>query len=843
MSVRHHAGDAPTSTYRLQVRAEFDLDAAAAVVPYLRDLGVGWAYLSPILQAAEGSPHGYDVVDPTRVDEARGGADGLARFSAAARTAGLGILVDIVPNHQGVATPAENPWWWDVLTYGEASRHARAFDIDWLYGGGRVRLPVLGGELDDVITRGEITVAPPAGGAFVSPEGVFVSPEGVFVSPEGALAPFGTATYFDLTLPLAPGTAPQQATTDAAIVRDVLARQHWELGFWRREAQLLNYRRFFTVTSLAGVRVEDPAVFDASHVEVTRWIREGLVDGLRIDHPDGLADPGSYLDRLRSLFDAPSAETSAPSGGMNAPSAVGTGYVVVEKILEPGEELPGWWRTDGTTGYDALGEIDRVLTDPGGERPLTVADAFARGAAVDWHALIADTKRTVADTSQAAEVGRIIREIPDGQGSAFDDDEEAREAIAELLAAFGVYRAYLPTGAEHVRVAVAEASARRPDLEGPLAAAARLIRSEPSGDFARRFMQTTGPIMAKGVEDRAFYRFGRLTSLTEVGGDPSQFSLAPREFHESFVRRQASWPHAMTTLTTHDTKRSEDVRARLAVLAETGDLWWHALRELRAIAATGDGALDNVLWQAVVGAWSDDPALSERLHAYAEKAARESAVGTSWEEPEPAFEARVRTLVDAAFGPAREVVERVVAEIGAPGRVNALSAKLLQLAGPGVPDVYQGTELWDLSLVDPDNRRPVDYDARRALLRRIDDGWMPQVEATGADAGAAKLLLVSRALRLRRDRPELFTRYTPLEIVGAAAAHALAFDRGGAIAVATRLPVGLAARGGWGDAAVMLPGGAAARWRDELTGRVVAGGAAPLVDLLGDYPVALLTRS
>ena len=298
----------------------------------------------------------------------------------------------------------------------------------------------------------------------------------------------------------------------------------------------------------------------------------------------------------------------------------------------------------------------------------------------------------------------------------------------------------------------------------------------------------------------------------------------------------------MTTLTTHDTKRSEDVRARLAVLAEKAEMWAQALRDLRAIAATGDGALDNLLWQAVVGAWSDDPALPERLHAYAEKAARESAVGTSWEDPEPVFEERVAALIDAAFGPAREIVERVVAAIAAPGRVNALSAKLLQLAGPGVPDVYQGTELWDLSLVDPDNRRPVDYDARRALLQRIDGGWMPDVEATGDDAGAAKLLLVSRVLRLRRDRPELFTRYTPLENVGAAASHALAFDRGGAIAVATRLPVGLAARGGWQDAAVMFPGGDAARWRDALTGRVVAGGVAPLATVLADYPVALLTR-
>ena len=783
----------PTSTYRLQVRAEFDLDAAAEVTGYLHDLGVGWAYLSPILQAGAGSAHGYDVVDPTRIDADRGGPEALERFVAAARAAGLGILIDIVPNHQGVADPQANPWWWDVLGRGEASPCAASFDIDWAFGQGRVNLPVLGAELDEVIAAGDITVAPPADDA-----------------------EFGTAAYFDLVVPLAPGTAPLHPTADAAAVRDVLARQHWRLVFWRRTEDALNYRRFFTVTSLAGVRVELPEVFAASHVEIARWFREGLVDGLRIDHPDGLADPGGYLDALASV--------------------TGGAYTVVEKILETGETLPGWWATDGTTGYDALGEIDRVLTDPAGVLPLTFLDAELRAAPADWREMIAGTKRDIADTSQRAEVRRIVHAIPDGAGGAFDDDEQAHDAIAELLAAFEVYRAYLPAGESHVRAAVAEASARRPDLAGPIGSVASLILREPSGEFARRFMQTTGPVMAKGVEDRAFYRYSRLTSLNEVGGDPSRFALAPAQLHEAFARREASWPAALTALTTHDTKRSEDVRARIAVLAEVPMRWGQVLRELRAIASTGDGPLDGLLWQAIVGAWSSDAALSDRLRAYAEKAAREGAIGTSWEDPDAAFEARVSALVDAAFGPARPVVEGFVAEISAPGRSNSLSAKLLQLAGPGVPDVYQGTELWDLSLVDPDNRRPVDYAARRALLARIDGGWHPPVD----ESGAAKLLVVSRTLRLRRDRPELFARYTPLETVGAARDHAVAFDRGGAIAIATRLPVSLAAEGGWGDAAVMLPAGV---WRDAFTGRTIDGGAASLAALLADYPVALLTAA
>lgn len=799
--MRDDSRGAPASTYRLQVRASFDLDAAAAVTGYLHDLGVDWAYLSPILQAAAGSDHGYDVVDPTRVDADRGGAAGLSRFVAAARDAGLGILVDIVPNHQGVADPAENPWWSDVLTHGRRSAHAAAFDIDWEHGAERVVLPVLGGTLDEVLGRREIEVAPPAG------------------DDDG----FGTARYHDLVLPLAPGTAPLHATTDRLAVRDVLERQHWRVTSWRRDAEELNYRRFFTVTSLAGVRVELPEVFAASHVEILRWVRDGLVDGLRIDHPDGLADPGGYLDALAGAV-AGARDGRSAERGCAVP-------VYVEKILEPGEELPGWWAADGTTGYDALGEIDRVLVDPAGARALTALDERLRGGPVDWHDMIAGTKREIADTSQAAEVGRLIRCLPDAVRADLGDDR-ARDAFAELLAAFPVYRAYLPAGREVLTDAVATASARRPDLADALAVLAELV-ADADAELSRRFMQTTGPVTAKGVEDRAFYRYTRLTSLTEVGGDPSWFALDVAGLHAAFARRQASWPHALTALTTHDTKRSEDVRARLSVLAEIPDRWAEALGALRATASTGDGPLDALLWQAVIGAWSDDPALPERLHGYAEKAAREGGVGTSWTDPDEAFEARVHGLVDAAFASARPTVEALVAEVVDAGRSNSLSAKLLQLAGPGVPDVYQGTELWDLSLVDPDNRRPVDFAGRRDVLARLDEGWMPPVEGTGA----AKLLVVSRTLRLRRDRPDLFTRYTPLPVVGAASAHAVAFDRGGAIAVATRLPVGLAARGGWGDTAVLLPAG---HWRDAFTGRELAGGAAPLAIVLADLPVALL---
>ncbi|MFJ6678354.1 malto-oligosyltrehalose synthase [Microbacterium sp. NPDC091382] len=764
----------PRSTYRLQIRAGFDLDAAAELTDYLRDLGVDWAYLSPILAATSGSDHGYDVVDPTVVDPERGGPEGLSRFAAAAREAGLGVLIDIVPNHQGVSDPRQNPWWRDVLRQGQASPHAAAFDVNWALGG-RLRLPVLGSELDAAIDAGEITVDTDA----------------------------GVVRYFDHEFPLADGTGEGD-------VRDVLQRQHYELLFWRRGDAELNYRRFFAVTTLAGVRVEDPAVFDASHGEIVRWIDEGLADGLRVDHPDGLADPGGYLDLLAD--------------------ATGGAYVLVEKILEHGEELPSWWATEGTTGYDAMAVLDRVLIDPAGEAGLTALDTQLRGGdAADYADMMHEAKLSWATDGLHAEVLRLAALVPVGERGGAPDDQWL-DALAEMLAAFPVYRAYLPAGAEEVHSAVALASSRRPELADAFATIAGRLVTGPDSEFTRRFMQSTGPVMAKGVEDTTFYRWTRLGTLTEVGGDPTEFAVDVDGFHAASAHRQASWPAAMTSLSTHDTKRSEDVRTRLSVLAEMPERWAEVLGELRAVASTGDGPFDNLLWQAIIGAW---PASRERLHAYAEKASREAGNSTTWSDPDEAFEEKMHRLVDAAFGDARWLVEGFVDEITPLGRSNSLSLKLLQLTGPGVPDVYQGTELWDHSLVDPDNRREVDFAERRRLLARLDEGWMPPVDASGA----AKLLVVSRALRLKRDHPELFTRYTPTTVVGAAADHAVAFDRGGVVAVATRLPAGLVDRGGWGDAELLTHVGPTV---DVLTGRRFEGGRLRLADLLDTYPVALL---
>jgi (1->4)-alpha-D-glucan 1-alpha-D-glucosylmutase len=791
----------PRSTYRLQIRQGFDLDAAASVAPYLRELGASWAYLSPLLQATTGSDHGYDVVDPRRVDPARGGRAGLERFAAAARAEGLGILIDTVPNHMGISQPAQNPWWWDVLANGRGSRYAEAFDIDWDYGVGKVRVPILGADIDAVIEAGDVRIDPGA----------------------TDLAPHGVARFYDEhVLPLSSGSVPSLvaesavALEDADTIRRILSAQHWEAMFWRREAAELNYRRFFAVTTLAGVRVEVPWVFEETHAELLGWVRDGLADGLRIDHPDGLLDPGGYLERLaRGLRDA--------AGSGSDP------YVLVEKILESGEQLPAWWETDGTTGYDALAEFDRVLIDPAGRAVLDALDArLSGGASTDYHELVHTTKRMIADTIQQAEIARLVRELP------FPVDG-AEDALAELLACFPVYRSYLPAGREHLEVAAEAARAHRADLTEAIDRLVPVL-ADPAQPVARRFQQTTGPVMAKGVEDTAFYRHTRLGSLTEVGGDPSVFSLGVEDFHRAQSARQASWPIAMTTLSTHDTKRGEDVRARLDVLSEIPDRWAGLLGELTDRASSGHGPFDSLLYQAVIGSW---PASRERLHAYAEKAAREAAEATGWWDPEPAFEERMHAVVDAVFDDhdLARTIGAFVDDISLAGWSNSLAAKLLQLTGPGVPDVYQGSELWETSLVDPDNRREVDFADRRARLAEIDaafaQGSLPAIDATGA----AKLLLTSRALRLRRDHPEIFTRYTPMSVVGPAEDHAIAFDRGGALTVATRLPVGLRAAGGWHDTVLLRHPGATV---DALTGRTFEGSAILMRELLSIYPVALL---
>jgi (1->4)-alpha-D-glucan 1-alpha-D-glucosylmutase len=720
----------PSSTYRLQLRPSFDLDAAAGIVDYLARLGVGAVYTSPLLAAAPGSTHGYDVVDPTRVNPELGGDEARSRLVATVRRAGLGLVVDIVPNHMSVAVPRANPWWWDVLSHGRESRYAKYFDIDWSRE--PVLLPVLG---DD-------------------------------------------------------GAKPGAEYPDSP---------HYRLVSWRRGNAELNYRRFFDVTTLAAVRVEDPEVFAATHALLLRWVRDGEVDGLRVDHPDGLADPGGYLRRLREGADC---------------------WLVVEKILAPGEEMPASWPVHGTTGYDALRQLGGVFVDPAGEGPIT-AFAAELGVPTDFVAVERESRRLVASTLLVAEIRRI----------AGLSGELTERAVAELMVAFPVYRSYLPEGLGYWTEAVSQVH----DVD--VSTVDKLVRAEPDGELAARIQQTTAMVVAKGTEDTAFYRYTRFIALNEVGGAPNRFGASVSELHAAASARDSAWPAGMTALSTHDTKRSEDVRARLAVLSELPGEWAGAVRRWTERRGLSEPSLNLLAWQSLVGAW---PITAERLMSYVDKAAKEAKLRTSWVDHDEEFEAEVAgwpaaVLEDSELaGDVAAFVER----IRPAGWSNSLGQKLIQLAGPGVPDVYQGTELWDLSLVDPDNRRPVDFALRAELLARLESGWLPEID----ESGAAKMHVVRQVLRLRRERAELFTGYRPLRAEGPAAEHLFAFARGPRarlVAAATRLPVGLAASGGWRDTVLMLPAGSEP-WTNLLTGQTVHSG--PVGELLGGYPVALLLR-
>ena len=753
----------PTSTYRMQVRPSLTLADAAALGDYLAELGVDAVYLSPILTATGGSDHGYDCTDPTTIDPARGGEEGWRELLRSCRRNRLQVVVDIVPNHLGIAVPAENPAWWDVLRLGRDSAYADWFDIDWERA--PILVPILGDDgLDSVrISDGEVR-------------------------------------YHEHRFPLAPGS-----WQEGDELAEVLGRQHYRLAHWRTGDEELNYRRFFTVTTLAGVRQEDPAVFDATHDRIRPWVTEDGVTGLRIDHPDGLTDPGGYLARLR--------ETSGPDT-----------WIVAEKILEPGERLPREWPIAGTTGYDAMTEVNQVFVDPDAEPEFTEFYRSVVGDDRDFAAHVLQGKERAATELLTAELDRLVRLVPETAGV---DGEQVRRGLVALTANFPVYRSYLPIGRDHLDAAVAAARAADPEL-GPVLDAVLPTLTDPESELCRRFQQFTGAVMAKGVEDTAYYRYSRFIALNEVGGDPARFGLRLADFHTLQEKRQELAPQSMTALSTHDTKRGEDVRARLAVLSEVGELARDWLRAFIDAAGVPDRAYASLLAQTFAGAGLIE---RERMHAYAEKAMREAAVETGWTDQNADFEAAVHAAVDRVYDDTDlgDALHRLLSQLEQPGWSNALGQKLVQLTMAGVPDVYQGTELWDDSLVDPDNRRRVDFEARRELLELSEP---PVVD----DTGRAKFWVVRHALRLRRSRPDLFTGYRPVSAEGPAARHLLGFDRGGAITLATRLPYTLSAsEDGWNDTTVELPDACV----DVLTGTRHSGRTA-VAEVFHHYPVALL---
>jgi (1->4)-alpha-D-glucan 1-alpha-D-glucosylmutase len=764
VSAQARTAKVPSATYRLQITPDFTLSDAAQIADYLHALGVSHVYTSPLLRAAAGSQHGYDVVGHDGVGEAIGGEAGRLELVQAAKREGLGVVVDIVPNHVGVADASENAQWWDVLKFGQSSQFAPWFDVEWAMG--RILLPVLGDDAD-------------------------LSQDLKIESDE--------LRYYEHRFPIAPGT--MSLGDSPKLVHD---RQHYRLAPWREANDHQSYRRFFAVSTLAGLRVEDPDVFQATHRLFAQWVADGEVDGLRVDHPDGLADPLQYLIRLSEA----------------APNA----WIVVEKILEAGERLPESWPVDGTTGYDALAEVGALLVDPAGSEQMTALDARISGPST-WAQYVEDGKRGVATGILHAEVLRLARLAP--------SVPKAADALAELAIAFPVYRSYLPEGAEPLEAAVATAKSRRPELSDALDALLPRLR-DPADEMCVRFQQTTGPIMAKGVEDTAYYRYARLIALNEVGGEPGAFGSSLAQFHSQMTRRQSIAARSMTTLSTHDTKRSEDVRARIAVLAEMPGEWAGIVGQLMDLAPVPDPAFGHLLWQTLVGIGGPRDGTRDRMHEYVVKAMREESTGTDWADPNEEFEAAIHSALDAAYDDQsiRSLLSELTKRIDEAAWANALSQKLIQLTMPGAPDIYQGTELWDDSLVDPDNRRPVDYARRRAMLADLDAaGTPPPVDGTGA----AKLWLVHHALIARRSRPETFVGYEPLSS-DASGEHLVAFDRGGSITVATRLPLALAQAGGWGDATLALPSG---NWVDRLTGRAWSG-SPRISELLSTYPVALL---
>jgi (1->4)-alpha-D-glucan 1-alpha-D-glucosylmutase len=892
----------PLATYRLQLHPGFDFDAAAAVVGYLADLGVSHVHVSPVLQAAPGSTHGYDVVDHSRVSDDLGGAAGHARLVAALAAAGLGQVLDIVPNHMAIGTPA-NRWWWDVLEHGPSSPWAGHFDVTWDPPEEKLRntvlLPVLGDHYGRVLDRGEVGVER-RGATFTVryfDQVLPVSPRSLAGLLDTAAAAAGdddlafVAAAYRRLPPAArtdaasvaerhrdtgvlrrqlarlvderPATAAAVDAALGALVADVdaldafLEAQNYRIAYWRTAERELGYRRFFDIDTLVGLRVEDPEVFADTHELVLRWVRDGVVDGLRVDHPDGLRDPEQYADRL-----------ARATGGV---------WTVVEKILEPGEELPEGWPVAGTTGYDRMAIIGGLFLDPASEAPLTTAYGELTGAGTDPAVVVADAKGQAVRQLLAADVGRLtalLVEVCEGRRQQRDRTRhELHEAVQELVAAFPVYRTYVRAEAGVVRredearvaAAVAAAGARRPDVDPDLLAfladllLLRLPDRRPAEDeWVMRFQQLTGPAMAKGVEDTAFYRFTRLGAQNEVGGSLDRFGVRVDEFHAANARAHDRWPATMTALSTHDTKRSADVRARLALLSEIPGAWAEACgRWMTASARHWPGGdpdrhAQHLLFQTLVGAW---PLPGDRAVAYLAKATREAKLRTSWTQPDPAYD-EARDAFVAAVAADEELAADIagfVAPLVAPGRAVALAQALVQLTVPGVPDTYQGTELWDLSLVDPDNRRPVDFARRRALVAEVAAGLAPEDLLARADDGLPKLAVVRAALHLRRRRPAVFGAgaagaYLPLAVTGPAAAHAVAYARGeapdGAVAVVVpRLVLGLAARpGGWDGTTVDLPPGP---WTDVVTGARVAAGGGPVAvaDLLARFPVALLERT
>ena len=874
------------ASYRVQLTPRFRFDDAVDILPYLDDLGITDLYVSPILQATRGSRHGYDVTDPTRIREELGGRDGLLRLSEALGRHRMNLLLDLVPNH--MAASVENPWWKDVLAYGPRADHARAFDIDWTRGPrGRLVLPLLTGSLKDALDRGALQLVPSGKGLSLAIEHLRLP-----LSPRSIdfLGAWATATQEGQRTPKALREAAERANERAGtaegrrLFAGILARQPYALAGWREGSHRVNYRRFFALNDLVGIRSEDPWVFEETHRLVLDLVAGGHVAGLRIDQIDGLANPAAYLARLRRNV---SSESHA-----NPP------WTIVEKILAARETLPTGWAVDGTTGYDFLADSGALFLDPEG-----------------YDLLLADYRRWTGQSGNLAEVGRVaerevigdlfraeMRVLVDlltrihGSGRRIDSQALTR-ALVELTACLPVYRTYVRDGhmspqdrrilEEGFRLArkfLPERAAERPAFEFLRSV---LLGSRPTRDegarkeFVRRWQQLSGAVMAKGVEDTAFYRFNPLVSLNVVGGDPRDRELrfGTDAFHRSMRSRLRHSPRTLNATSTHDTKRSEDVRMRVHALTDMPDEWelrirrWHRLNRSHQSLVGGRRVPDRneelLLYQSLLGSWpldaSEREVFASRIRDYVVKAAREAKVHTRWRRPNEAHEAALVRFADGCTRAdpdgrfARDFLpfQRRVAFLGA---LRSLALLTVKIATPGIPDFYQGTELWDLSLVDPDNRRRVDFPRRAALLRSLP---LPPTEEDASALltqwrdGRVKLHAMRTGLALRGRAAWLFLRgsYLPLRVVGSDRVLAFARRFGDAWVVATAVlshprlypaPTRLAFRPFAGPARILLPSAAPDLWSPVYTGGDLqaseAGGSRGLLlrDVFGRWPAALL---
>jgi (1->4)-alpha-D-glucan 1-alpha-D-glucosylmutase len=913
----------PRATYRLQLTKDFGFAAAARLAPYLAALGVSHLYASPYLKARPGSTHGYDIVDHNALNPELGSEDDFRAMVDALKANGLGQVLDFVPNHMGVGG-ADNVWWLDVLEWGPDSARAGYFDIDWEPGArylqGKLLTPFLGKQYGQVLEEGglELRFDADAGSFAVWAYGTHKLPvcpldyDRILGDAHPELERLGDAfaglpshrpnvvrRANDLKGELAGLAAARPDVADAVLqavgsfnanadrLHGLIQRQHWRPAYFQVAADDINYRRFFNINELAGLRMEQPELFDLTHRFVLEKIGDGTLDGLRIDHIDGLLDPKGYCTRLR-------AKAARPF------------YLVVEKILARHEHLREDWPIEGTTGYEFANLVGGLFVDPAGEAAFSRFYREFTGQRRAFEDIVRECKILIMDTEMASELnvlardaGRIARS--NRRTSDFTDNI-LHVALREIVARFPVYRTYIdgttPSEADRRDIDWAIAQARRAE-HAPDASVfdflhdlltADLVEKPKSGysrhavvRFAMKVQQYSGPVMAKGLEDTAFYRYNRLVSLNEVGGHPDLFGVAVSAFHRANAERARRWPHAMLGTSTHDTKRGEDTRARLNVLSEIPEEWERQVQAWSRIVRARRGDVEStappdhndeyLLYQLLVGAWpvefvGVDALDSEALGAFANrvegaliKSVREAKVHSSWAAPNDAYEeplkSFLRDCLDASrSNPFLESFRAFEIRIARLGMLNGLAQTLLKLTVPGVPDLYQGTELWDLSLVDPDNRRPIDYGERPRLLAELEKSASAPAAIAGLldhwQDGMVKLALISRALALRKSHPALFAEgaYEPLEVAGTRENHLCAFARRrgseSVVVAVPRLVAALDAEPGWGDTIVRLPPASAQRWRNVLTGAAVNSaerdGAAVLeaAPVFAQFPFALL---